>query len=183
MIYLVAITIISYILSNYICQNTGEIFYNKNSSGIHDIFHDILPKLEMKFFGLRLRDVFVVLLSLVPFLFTSRKVSEEFLKKYFIIILIRCVSINLTILPNKSTDCGNEYSMTNGCYDKIFSGHFATLFLASLIYYKHGIIQNIPLLTTMNLMNVFMILSSRSHYTIDIFVAFFVTMFVFQQQI
>lgn len=172
-----------HVLSNIFCQTSGDLFYKENSDqSIHDIFHQFLPTLDLKILGFRARDLYVFGLT-APILFTETRIANEFLRKYLIIVLIRCISVNLTILPNASKDCVKGFDLIKGCYDKVFSGHFATLFLASLIYYKYSLITNIPVLAGMNLVNVFLILSSRSHYTIDIFVAFFVVMFIFQQKI
>jgi hypothetical protein len=173
--------ILCHVISNTRCQNKGELFYKEPVTRIHDTFHDILPVFNPEILGFRIRDIYVFALT-VPILFTEPKIAIEFLKKYLIIILIRCVAINLTILPNASKDCVKGFDLIKGCFDKVFSGHFSTLFLASLMYYKYSII-NAPLLVSVNFINAFLIIASRSHYSIDIFVAFFVTLFIFQQKI
>jgi len=76
----------------------------------------------------------------------------------------------------------NEAGMIGGCYDKIFSGHFSIVFLITLLLWKHKYISLIPLFF-INLVNGILIIMTRAHYSIDVVVAIFVTLFVYQNNI
>lgn len=97
-----------------------------------------------------------------------------------VILIIRIFTNILTILPkNNSCTISNSFSFRGGCYDKIYSGHFASVFIATLILYKNKYI-NIILLVLINLINSLFIILSRNHYTIDIVMSFFVSLVVYQ---
>lgn len=179
--------LIFYLITNKLCQNIGETFYknriqkNKITPKIYDIAHKFLPDYSNTLLK-PLGDFYVIFLTLIPFLFVGNSIAfTEFLSFYLVVILIRCITINLTILP-KNKNCENTCSKSeiiNGCFDKIFSGHFATLFLATLVFYKYNIIKNIPILSIINIVNALIILTTRSHYTIDIIVSIVITLLVF----
>lgn len=182
-------TIILFIYFNNKCQHTGEIYYKnrinkrKINPKVYDISHRYLPDYS-KYKKIHIGDLYLFLATLIPFLFTkTSKPFVSFLSYYLLIILIRCITINLTILPKNRSDEYIKYDIINGCYDKIFSGHFATLLLATLIFYKYNIIKNISILIILNIINVLIILCTRSHYSIDIFVSFVVTMLLFTNNI
>lgn len=110
----------------------------------------------------------------------------KFIGFMIVIYLIRDITINLTILP-KQSNCvmkkKDEFTLYDHiigiCYDKIFSGHFSLTYMLTLLYYSYGIITNIPLLVGWNIINGLAIISTRSHYTIDVVMAFFVCSFIY----
>ena len=55
--------------------------------------------------------------------------------------------------------------------------------MLTLMYYTYGYITNIPLLVGWNLINGLIIISTRSHYTIDVVMALFVCLTVFTNDI
>ncbi len=92
-----------------------------------------------------------------------------------------------TILPKNescSVDKLNMFHMTLGgtCYDKMFSGHFAFGLLSTILAFKHGFmessISNVSLYALINVIHFWIIAVTRSHYTMDLVVAFYVTMLV-----
>jgi len=188
MIYLLfIITILIFIISGLVCEKTGQKYYDsricnrKTTPKVYDILHKYLPDLSDNNFLGPLKDIYVLVLSLAPFLFFKESgfnTLKEYLILYCFIILTRSIFINLTILP-KNKNCENNGDLIHGCYDKIFSGHFATLFLATLIFYKHGLITNTFWLSFVNIVNVLLIILTRSHYTSDIAVSFIVTLLFF----
>jgi len=130
-------------------------------------------------------NIFVII-GMASLLFTPTSLQIHFVSMLIVIYLIRDITINLTILPkNKNCKVDNKWykKIINGCYDKIFSGHFSFTYLLSLYYYSYGIITNVPFLIIWNLLNAFVILITRSHYTIDIIMAFFVCSFIFTNNI
>jgi len=172
-------------------QKTGNKYYNnKNKDNnkdndknkIHDFFHELLPDWSDKEWLINL----VGLQHVLPFVFLNTSTQLRFASMLILILFIRDITINLTILP-KHKKCKHKHTwyetINGGCYDKIFSGHFTVIYLLSLFYYTSGIITSIPLLVTMNILYAFMIIITRSHYTIDIVMAFFVSSFIFTNNI
>ncbi len=153
---------------------------NKTTPKVYDITHKFLPNLyKYEIFGNILTTIFML-----PLLFNFNMLKE--LLGYWIIILaIRTITTMVTILPKyKECKYNNQDIMGvfGGCHDKIFSGHFASVFLSTLLYLKYGWIK-MPMLILINLINSISILLVRGHYTIDLIVAFFVTLFVYQNDL
>lgn len=194
-IVIILVFVLTFLISNKLCQQTANIYYldriekNKITPKIYDLGHRYLPNYSKHYLNFVIKDLYVLLLSFVPFLFTGNyEAFKDYLSFYIVIILIRSITINLTILP-KDKDCKyednsmNPFNILNSCYDKIFSGHFATLFLATLIFYKYNIINSIPILIIINIINSFLILTTRSHYTIDIIVSLITVLLVYTNNI
>ena len=172
------------ILYNSSLYSSKKLKKQKTKKYKHPIIHTMTKK------GLGVRY------SKVPF-FKEPKVilnfNETFILEFMgcimVVYLIRDVIINLTILPKHMNCSIKKEQMTNyeyfvgGCYDKIFSGHFSLTMMLTLMYYTYGYITNIPLLVGWNLINGLIIISTRSHYTIDVVMAMFVCLTVFTNDI
>jgi hypothetical protein len=169
--------------SNYATFKIGEQHYNSTKKlTLFDIFHTILPDLHAYHY---LIDV-IVLGAIISLFFVSNKsLTTEFLAKFLIIMLIRSFTIVSTILP-KHEICEDKFSIREfflgGCYDKIFSGHTSFLLLLTLLYYREDIIGILPLIA-INIINILFILATRSHYTVDIILAIFVTTTIYSIKI
>ncbi len=182
------ILICVHILTVHHVSNTGYSFYNnriqkgKINPKVYDIGVKYTPNLS-NYKSLEYLSHFFA--YILPLLF-GIDVFREYLQYYIVITLLRYLLNILTILP-KEKHCDDKISIFNyifgHCYDKIFSGHFASLFLLSLILFDNKIITSIPLLTIFNVFNALLILSLRFHYTIDIIVAILVTIIVYQNNI
>jgi hypothetical protein len=100
-------------------------------------------------------------------------------------MFIRSITIATTILPKNDT-CDDTLSFRTfflgGCYDKIFSGHTATTLLLTLIYYREHII-NLESLLSINIVNMFFIIATRAHYTVDVLLSIFVTTTIYKLDI
>jgi len=175
-------------MNNY-AQNEGEKFYkdrisnNKVNPKVYDIMHKYLPEIK-KYEWI---NNGIILIALIPlFMESNLQLYLDFSLLLLVVNFIRDITINLTILPkNKNCELDNisevYKQLAGGCYDQIFSGHFAFVYLLSLIYYNNNIITNIPFLVIYNLLNSFVILTTRSHYTIDIVVSYFICTLVYMQ--
>lgn len=179
-----------HILASSHVEKVGEEYYserianNKTNPKVYDIAHKYIPYTQSLEFS---SEVFLFICTL-PLLFSwNYQLFEDFLSYYVIVMGLRALFITSTILPKDKT-CADDRNpllctFTGGCYDKIFSGHFAFLYILSLLYYQYGVITSIPVLVGANLLNAYFILSSRAHYSIDLIVAFFVVSFVFTNKI
>ena len=171
--------IITILSSNYITNNIGDRFYKGKNIELFDIFHQILPDLYS--YGNITNTIPSIFVGLYILLFLPSTLQIEFLAKFIIILFILSFAIISTILPGHN-DCEvNPNILTTfigDCYDKVFSGHTAMVLLLCLILYREHIIS-ITNLISINLINILLILATRSHYTIDIIVSIFITSTIF----
>lgn len=161
---------------------TAKDHYSKTNT-IYDSVHQILPDFSKNSLLLFIKDA---LFSMI-FAF-GMGVFTEFIDFFIPIMIVRHLFIYSTILPATKDDPSRSRSenklafYTKGHeYDKIFSGHFATSILLSIVLYTKGI--HIVPLVIYNLINAFIILSTRSHYTIDLIVAIPVVVMFYQNNI
>lgn len=175
-------------------ENTGHTYYtqrveqNKCRPKVYDIAHRYLPNFH--------KHVWIshcyVLSALVPLLF-HEFAFQEFIEYAIVLFFIRDITTFVTILPKYKHDEGPNQSNTfrsalasstfSGVYGKIFSGHFTIVLLATLIYYKYKIVNDVNILFILNIINALLILITRHHYTIDLIVAMFVTSCVWTNKI
>lgn len=180
----------------------GSKYYNKiklkknnNHLDVWDIIHNNFKDYSK----LSYAKNWYTILFLVPIIMNMNYVSIQFIKefvlKFCIIVFLRSLTIIVTILPkntsNVNTSKPKKYGkltlfdkmVSGGCYDKMFSGHFAFGLLLSLLIFKYNIVSvNILNVISFVLINIFhlMILSvTRSHYTMDMIVSLYVTLFVY----
>lgn len=154
-----------------------RILKGKIKPKVYDVCFKYLPNLERYE---KLSDIITILIVFPIFLYP--KILIEYIGYWISIFVIRSITIRLTVLP-KSNNCEtNNYINLGTCYEQIFSGHFSSGLLATMLYYKYNLI-NLPMLYILNIINGSIILLTRHHYTIDIVVAIFVTLFVYQNDI
>jgi hypothetical protein len=107
--------------------------------------------------------------------------------EYIIVIYgLRYIFNLVTILP-KQTDCddtkfGLNEVIFGHCYDKIFSGHTASVVLLALLLHKHKGYSAFLLALGIVVYGI-VIICLRYHYTIDVLVAIVVTLLVFQNNV
>jgi hypothetical protein len=170
---------------NKICNDTASKYYqqriesSKTRPKVYDISHLLLPDINKHSYVSEIMNIIILL----PFVvYWNEKAISDFISYLGVILLIRSLVINLTILP-KDKNCDEKEISFGGCYDKIFSGHFSTGFLATLIFYKYNMINSIPILASLNIINAIIILAVRNHYTIDLVVSIFVVLTVFNKNL
>ena len=151
-------------------------YLGKKHNRIYDIGFESLPNLRKFYY---ISDV-IVILSLFTLFIPG--MFKNFMYLIIPIFLVRCITIYATILP-KLSHCNiknNIYlCLFGGCYDKIFSGHFATVFLITLLLFEQSYLSFF-VLCLVNILNGILIVSVRNHYTIDVIVSFFVTLCLYQ---
>jgi hypothetical protein len=111
------------------------------------------------------------------------QIATQHISYMIVLMLIRSICTLVTILPKyKSCDdgiFGIKELVFGHCYDKIFSGHFASFLLLTLLLLEKGV-WSLFIIAPLCIFYGILIICLRYHYTIDIIVAFFVTMYVFQ---
>jgi len=138
-----------------------------------------------------------IFIFLIPLLYLFKRVNRafmtEFIIKLCIIILLRSVTIISTMLPrnNKTNSVDDDYNslslfdkiISGGFYDKGFSGHFAIGLLLTLMMFKYNIVKmslwSVILFMILNMLHLFILSITRSHYTIDMLVSLYATLLVF----
>jgi hypothetical protein len=171
-------------LSSTSLEKTASSYYenriinNKITPKVYDISHLYLPNLY-KYYDIH---NLITVIFMIPLLFNFNML-QEYLSYWIVIFIFRSITTRVTILPKyKECKVNNDMQIDGGCYDKIFSGHFASVFLATLLYLKYNWI-NLPVLILINFINSISILTTRSHYTIDLIVALIFTLFVYQNNL
>lgn len=150
----------------------------KKSHKIYDISHYYFRDLQNYDY---LADI-IAFTCLVPMIFYY-KIIPEYISFFLPIFITRSIVNRMTVLPKQKNCRISDTSITSGgCYDKIYSGHFASVLLATLLYYKYNII-NLNILVLMNIINGTTILLTRGHYTVDIYVALVTTLLFYQNNI
>lgn len=103
--------------------------------------------------------------------------TAEFGKLMLLVFVFRHFMNALTILPPPpSCDLDKPWWRTllfGGCFDKIPSGHFASVLVITSLLPMSG-----PLLVAIRAVSAFVILSLRHHYSIDLAVAWLLVNFV-----
>ena len=170
LIFMVLIlTIMNYYLTKHI--DTKMDVHYKNTNDIYDVGHNLFKNISKYHFIINMILVFILL----PLCF-HHDMLINFLYYISIIVLLRMITISLTILP-KDKHCNHSTYLFGGCYDKIFSGHTACVFLACLIYIQYGYIPSYVGYIVSIIYGCLMI-AGRGHYTIDVVLAFFITFFI-----
>lgn len=122
------------------------------------------------------------IILILPFCF-GVDVLIEFIQLGIILLVVRGLFINLTVLP-KFAHCDRNCKsisnyITGHCYDYIFSGHFSLFLLLMLIANDKGKIKNVAIPT---LFYGIAIVAVRNHYTIDVIVGLIITLFIYQNK-
>lgn len=176
-IFLLIFLIYSHFINIYL-HNIGKNHYNDDFR-VYDICHKHLPNYELYE---SIGNYYIGCVSLL--LLFKPSILFDFIAFMIPIYFIRSIFMLITVLP-KSGKC--EYNpktafIQGGCYDKIFSGHTAILFILTLLLNKNKII-NFTMLVLLNVINVSIILLTRTHYTIDVIVSFLVCYIIYTNNI
>jgi hypothetical protein len=161
---------------HYESYYTSRIKNNKTTPKVYDIGHKYLPNISKYEYILNI----ILGLAACSF-FIYPKIFLPFLVLFLIIIVIRMITIQLTVLPKTTCDIKTSFDLSGYCYDKIFSGHTAFMCLLTLFLYNLKKISVFALII-INVLYGLLIISARSHYTIDVVVAFIVTLLIFQNR-
>lgn len=161
----------------------GMEFYNdriaqqKTNPKVYDMAFEYLPDLsEDNTINFLADDVLVG--AMVVYALWSTRAFKEIIFKILAVLILRAISIRVTILPaQKNCRIEEQTGITSGCYDKLFSGHFATFLTASLVALKYKAIS-LPIVIVLNTLNAAVILLARRHYTNDVIMALYATLTV-----
>lgn len=177
----ILLCIVIVISGQYLSLYEGKKYYYRKRSHVYDVFHRILPEYNTLLAN-TLKDFFIMIFF-VFIIFKDKTLLVPILETFLIVLVIRAIAINITILPKhkkcKDPDNYIEINTIGHCYDKVVSGHFAIGFIVSLYALDKRII-NIESCVLFNIINALMILLTRSHYSVDILFAFIIVLYVKQ---
>jgi hypothetical protein len=178
---LLVLALLGFIMfSSYITDEIGQAHYSikRTESKIFDFIHEITPDLQA--YEKLVNVIPVLLLAVLIFVPGKIWLVEEFFAKLLLIFFIRALTIFTTVLP-KHEKCNRRFTwkncFTGQCYDKVFSGHTAFVFLLSLLLLREKILS-FWMFAIINLVEITIILLTRSHYTIDVILALVITYIV-----
>ncbi len=167
-------------LSNYLVQMIGRWHYaDSRNKHPFDLFHLVLPDIHQ--YGWLTNILPVGLLGFILIQSNGAIIFKESILFIGMILVIRALTTISTILP-KHEKCVEpdkiSLFMNGGCYDKIFSGHMSFVTIFSLVLLGH---KNISTLTfaAINILQAFLILLTRSHYTVDVILAFLLSYLIY----
>lgn len=156
---------------------------------IHDICHNILPNMKITKLKRILYDSYTLIPIFLVFGLSIHYGKYQLLTKFIAILLIlnllRPIFYVITIMPDPCDKCSDEVNNNNwyeilmgSCKDMIFSGHVSNSFLGLLYLVRYFNVSFIYVMLHQIIL-ITLMLCQRRHYTIDIIIAYLVTILVF----
>jgi hypothetical protein len=135
----------------------------------HDVGHALVPRLDVPPFVLNV----AVTLAFMPLILNPvQGAFTTFVTYYTIVMLIRAVTTNLTVLPEDERCPHTTFTLgtliQGHCSDMLFSGHQALVATLGIVCVQYGIVSG-TIAISYNAIVAYLLLASRSHYTADIF--------------
>lgn len=177
--------IVVHVLCSYAVIYFAQQFYSARLEKcprpkVFDLAHKILPNLSHHKVLHLLYDGIAGVVLITP-LFLNMLV---FYLYWFLLVAIRGVANVMTILPKDKSCEDADYTglrqlLMGHCYDKIYSGHFATaVLLGILLWRSYPNHVSLWMVFLALLLYAFLILATRAHYTIDLLVSVFAVLAV-----
>jgi len=149
----------------------------KNKEPLNDILIELFPNLDdYDYLCDYLAALPVLILLYVSWKNKKFTIMNDFIMYMAIIYILRSITMYFTILPSINCYHHKKINLMGGCCDSIFSGHtsvtlMSILFLIGLGFPTYIIIY--PILLS------FLIISSKSHYTVDVIISWYITFLVY----
>lgn len=195
-VHILAMSFVFYKGTKFYKKKTQTSSLSTLETPIWDIIHSNFTDYSVFNYS---KDIYLIVFFL-PIIFNLQNISiiyiYEFFWKFMILIFLRSFTIISTILPrnsklkvkiNKKTNMWTllyHRTIGGGMYDKIYSGHSSFGLLATLLLFKYNFLEtntfNVSLLVFLNVLHFFMIGITRAHYTVDIIVAIYVTLWIYE---
>lgn len=181
-VLIILLVIFTVITTAYLTEKGAKLTKRLNrTKAVHDIVHEYLPDMTQYY---QLYD-YLILLFIAPLIvqygnYHLGPFLYSFLWLIVPIFMFRCITI-IASVPTQTTyaierDFGNSFKqhITGSCYDLTFSGHVALATVLVLLMLRFRVISNRPLWLGALLGYGLFSSMSRSHYTIDVIVAYIV---------
>ena len=185
--YLDSLILIFVLILNEIISKFLDSKMKCNSTSLEDILHKTLPNL-VKYE--KLIDVYPVLIFIVMCILikTYDKIEEinfsKVIRGFSFMYFTRIIMYSSTILPSPICQKNSQNRSLGGCQDCIFSGHVGASLILSYLIYKI-IPTSLTMYTLIGLEIIYslFVIATRSHYTIDVMIAWLVVFVIIQQVI
>ena len=181
---LIVVLIISAILVHFVATDFTYTNGNKLKLLTKDNYYDIIHHNFKDYSAFHYAKNIVTGLFILPFIFNLHAISK-IQQKFFLIIpllvIIRSLFTSVTIFPATRENGPNDTASKDisffdyffgDNYDRMFSGHICFAVTASFLVFNLGIFStntlNLTLIGLINLIHAFIIVVTRSHYTIDV---------------
>ena len=172
-----------------------QIVKDKNlNTPLPDIYHGVLP-ISLREWH-EYSDWFPALPLMLFIILDKFKNAVDFLMMVGILYLIRVISFSLTVLPPPDPNCKCDWEekpktllrkvlnliYQEGCADLIFSGHTSIMLMSTLFiiyyYFPNNLLVKF-LLVLFNIFGCMVIIATRLHYSVDVFMATIITTLLF----
>lgn len=141
---------------------------------LFDVLHESLPNLSEYEKMIDLFPAFLGFIVLCIVLTQNPLLNiTVLLRQLWIVILLRIIMCRMTIFPSPICNNSRKSQAIGGCHDCMFSGHTSLTLLIAYHIYKCFPSTKYVLLSYCIICSLFIIVS-RSHYTIDVVVAWLV---------
>lgn len=160
---------------------------------LEDVIHSALPEWVAEY--QEYTDWFPTMAVVLFVIFDRFEHALEFIWLLGILYFLRLVSYSVTIVPNPDANCNKSPDTAlrgvfhqvwqEGCGDLIFSGHTMCMVLASLFVCRYCFPGNPVVagaLVAYNVAGMLLIVGTRMHYTVDVFIATVVTVLLFNSR-
>lgn len=153
-------------------RNIDKRMKHEAGRPLPDVIHDNFPNLTKYEAWIDLIPAFLGCIVVALVVTGNFRNIRRIVMTLAILLVLRCVCFSVTVLPTPFDVC--DPLAVGGCHDCVFSGHTAiTLLFASVIYEVYPDMKW-PLLAYCILGSLFIVMT-RSHYTIDVIVAWIAT--------
>jgi hypothetical protein len=175
-----------FILTKATTRRVTQKILETHREPLEDILHSSLPEWVAEY--QEYTDWFPTMAIIMFIICDKFSHALDFIWLMGILYLLRLISFSITIVPSPDMHCNTEPDTAlrgvfhqfwqEGCGDLIFSGHTMSMVLASLFIWKYCFPGNYMVagaLVMYNVMGMLLIIGTRMHYTVDVFIATIIT--------
>ena len=170
-----SIILLLLIFVNYLNTKQIEKVANdyKSKLILHDEGFELLPRINHNV------NTLINIIPIILIIYSILNLNKKFVEitsTIIIMMILRMIANRLTILPHSDEKC-KGVTIQGGCYDKMFSGHTALTVLLCLFYNEQS--KNIYIPCILVVIQIFLLISTRSHYTIDVYIGLLVALLIY----
>jgi len=145
----------------------------KNEKPLYDVFHEKMPNLKKYEKAVDFIPYLLALVVLYMYIYDglNEQLINDLMLNYAILMILRVITFSITILPSPICSKRSHPLAMGGCRDMIFSGHVTSMLLLAYTLYKHNPQYETALILYCTIGSL-LIIATRSHYTIDVIVAY-----------
>ena len=155
-------------------SNIARQKYNSELK-LFDMGQELLPNINTN--KSIIKNAIPLLLIMYSCIFMKYKL-HKILICICVMIFLRMIANRVTILPRSDDTCELNQSFDGGCNELMFSGHTALTVLLCLFIYEDKSFMKYVLIM-LSLMQMCIMVSTKAHYTVDVYIGTLVAMLIF----